>query len=259
MRSSYFLLLFIFAALGCQDHNHPRIKTVIPSAKVADEDVHMSVYSQTDDTATNIYVYAHRHHDGYAQYLELSENDSLTAQSEEWIAEFSAVSVPDETDPVQVYYEAQLDDATAERLIELQFVRNDSPLLEAQLIIPAVTEFNVTADSDPVDLQSTVHVEWVANELYSYALRFDFSCMLDEREIKYARRYPLYGAEPLESPFDLDLALLPGPPEGVSDCEVAVKLFGQYSQTANQTVTTGEVDVKAVRVQETVLPIALAI
>lgn len=257
MRNVLSLALVACAALGCQDNKVKYPDSVVASAAVADDELHMSVFAETESTTTTISVFPHRHVDGYAQYLQLSDEDSLSVQSDTGQGEFSEVAVPSQSDPVQVYYSTELEDASTESSIEIAFSRADVALISAQLNVLETSDFTVTADTDPAVLQSALHVEWTPVSDYEYQLKFVFTCTIDGNTVGFRKRFPGYSDVVLESPFDLDLAQFSPPPEGATDCEVSVALIAEQDQAALQSFDEVVLNVKSARIQETLIPLAI--
>lgn len=253
-----FAYLPLLCLLACSDNDPSFPPTVITSATVVDEQVHMSVYANSTVDETELSVYAHAHHpDGFAQYLDLSGDDELRGGGGDWIADFSVHRLPTSADPTILYYRALYPESVAGTPLGIDFLRNQAPLLSANIRLLELTTYSVTADVEPLTPQSTVSVAWQAIDTYEYRLQFAFSCENLGDDIGFRVSYPRYSEPVLASPFDLDIGQFSPPPANASDCQLEISLIAEQDQSGQQAVVDDNLNVVVSRRQVEVLPIVL--
>lgn len=252
----------IFGLTACNDDDVKTPASVVASSNIQDSDVHMDLYAQSKDAETEISVYLHVHNSrGYAQFLELTGSDTLSASYEgdaSWSADFEAVRLPADHEPMLLYYQDSISGTQAGEEIDLSFLRDGGNLIDAFVTIVPETDFDVSFDSETLTPESTLQATWTEVAGIDYTLKFAFSCdTTNGNTAGFSVRIPNRTLQTLVSPFDLDINQFDPPPADASNCQVKVTLFSEEDQSETQNADPDVLYVESVRAQEVVLPITV--
>lgn len=255
-------ILCVFLLTGCDGDDYP--DETVSSKNLTTDQIGMDVSVQTmdaetdtADNGTHVYVTLYKFHGHYVQWVNLTDQESLTLLQDETTNPFTKNLYPANGKPYGIDYSRTVTETAGGEEMTIALNRPTGSALNTLVRTLEPTTFSITPSTTPFLPTSSLTVEWTGITNYEYQITLRFSCGDTEQYLQTVRLPNSYFPTIPVSPFVFrfsDYFYFPSD-TSITTCQLRTSLWSYEDQTEQGDPAFGDVSITASRVQRLSIPV----
>ncbi len=255
-------ILCVFLLAGCDGDDYP--DETVSSKNLTTDQMGMDVSVQTmdaetdtADNGTHVYVTLYKFHGNYVQWVNLTDQESLTLLQDATTNPFTKNLYPANGKPYGIDYSHSVTETAGGEEMTIALNRPTGSALNTVVRTLDPTTFSITPSSTPFLPTSSLTLDWTGITGYEYQITLRFSCGDTEQYLQTVRLPNSYFPTIPVSPFVIrfsDYFYFPSD-TSITTCQLRASLWSYEDQSEQGDPAFGDVSITASRVQRLSVPV----
>lgn len=255
-------ILCAFLLAGCDGDDYP--DETVSSENLTTDQIGMDVSVQTmdaetdtADNGTHVYVTLYRFRGNYVQWVNLTDQESLTLLQDATTNPFTKNLYPANGKPYGIDYSRSVTETAGGEEMTIALNRPSGSALNTLVRTLEPTTFTITPSTTPFLPTSSLTLDWTGITGYEYQITLRFSCGETEQYLQTMRLPNNYFPTIPVSPFVIrfsDYFYFPSD-SSITTCQLRTSLWSYEDQSEQGDPAFGDVSITASRVQRLSVPV----